>query len=142
VHPQHRFDPPPPPPFSQLGAVKFNTKPKEGIAFLRSAALLPPSGSLDAPVAIAFFLTHCPGVSKRRMGEFIVQDNADCRAVLLAVMASCDIAGAPFDVALRRILCAFRLPGEAQQIDRVMQAFGATFVAANPGVFSGGADVA
>jgi len=48
-----------------------------------------------------------------------------------------DFAGQSFDEALRLFLCdsGFRLPGEAQKIDRMLEAFCQRFVADNPGVF-------
>ncbi|CAM9835711.1 unnamed protein product, partial [Heterosigma akashiwo] len=45
------------------------------------------------------------------------------QAVLQAFVRSFDFAGQPLLGALRMYLSAFRLPGEAQQIDRVLQAF-------------------
>lgn len=44
--------------------------------------------------------------------------------------------GKTIDGALRALLAQFRLPGEAQQIDRVMEAFAARYVTTNPGVFA------
>ena len=44
-------------------------------------------------------------------------------AVLKAFVKSFDFANQPLILALRMFLSAFRLPGEAQQIDRVVQAF-------------------
>ncbi len=41
----------------------------------------------------------------------------------MAFSDSFDFSGQPLVVALRMFLSAFRLPGEAQQIDRVVQAF-------------------
>ena len=48
-----------------------------------------------------------------------------------------DFGGQSFDEALRLFLCdsGFRLPGEAQKIDRMLEAFCQRFVADNPGVF-------
>ena len=46
-----------------------------------------------------------------------------------------------FDDAIRHYLAGFRLPGEAQKIDRIMEKFAERFVGQNPKVF-GSADVA
>ena len=53
------------------------------------------------------------------------------RAELLGGVA---FAGLPFDAALRLMLtrAGFRLPGEAQKIDRITQAFARAFTADNP----------
>ena len=39
-------------------------------------------------------------------------------------------------MALRSFILNFRLPGEAQQIDRILENFAAHFSATNPGIFS------
>lgn len=44
--------------------------------------------------------------------------------VLESFTATFDFSGLPFDAALRGYLEAFRLPGEAQKIDRIVNAFG------------------
>jgi brefeldin A-inhibited guanine nucleotide-exchange protein len=40
-----------------------------------------------------------------------------------------------FDSALREFLSRFRLPGEAQKIDRIMECFAERFHATSPGIF-------
>lgn len=47
-----------------------------------------------------------------------------------------DFTGLDFDDALRHFMSKFRLPGEAQKIDRIMERFAARFVGNNPGVFA------
>ena len=49
---------------------------------------------------------------------------------------------AALDGALRQLLARFRLPGEAQQIDRVVESFAAGFAESQPRAFLGGADSA
>ena len=51
------------------------------------------------------------------------------------VAAESSFSGLPLDAALRRLLARFRLPGEAQQIDRVVEAFAARYCADCPGAF-------
>merc|ERR1711998_351384 len=46
-----------------------------------------------------------------------------------------DFKGKTLDQALRFFLSLFRLPGEAQQIDRIMEAFAKQYVSSNPKVF-------
>ena len=47
-----------------------------------------------------------------------------------------DFTNMKYDAALRYFLCScnFRLPGEAQKVDRLMVAFADRYVADNPGV--------
>merc|ERR550539_1527996 len=40
-----------------------------------------------------------------------------------------------FDIALRKLCSTFRLPGEAQKIDRIMERFASRYCIQNPGVF-------
>lgn len=47
-----------------------------------------------------------------------------------------DFTGLTFENALRFFLEGFRLPGEAQKIDRIMETFGEKFCRCNPRVFA------
>lgn len=53
--------------------------------------------------------------------------------VLKCYVSTFNFHGLGFDDALRKFLSAFRLPGEAQRIERIMDAFSAQFFANNPG---------
>lgn len=64
--------------------------------------------------------TEAPDFSMSTLQEFI---------------ASFNWAGVPFDRALREMLHSFRLPGESQMIDRIMQAFASHYTACNPDTF-------
>lgn len=59
-------------------------------------------------------LTRCPLLA--RSDEF-------CQSVLSKFVSDFDLGGLGFDDALRKFLAAFRLPGEAQKIDRIMHAY-------------------
>ena len=58
--------------------------------------------------------------------------------VLKCYVSTFSFHGLGFDDALRKFLSAFRLPGEAQKIERIMETFSAQFNANNPGKFSVG----
>ena len=47
-------------------------------------------------------------------------------------MRQCDFSGKRIDEALRILLESFRLPGESQQIERVMNSFASVYFASNP----------
>lgn len=55
--------------------------------------------------------------------------------ILQAFLDSMDFTGMEFDVALREFLAKFRLPGEAQKIDRIMECFAQRYFEVNAGVF-------
>jgi Sec7-like guanine-nucleotide exchange factor len=58
------------------------------------------------------------GLSKRKLGEFLGGMAAFNQAVLRALLRKLDFKGLSLVEALRSFLRIFRLPGEAQQIDR------------------------
>jgi brefeldin A-resistance guanine nucleotide exchange factor 1 len=55
--------------------------------------------------------------------------------VLDAYTASFDFHDIRFDAAIRLFLESFRLPGEAQKIDRIINCFGNHYYEANPSLF-------
>lgn len=61
---------------------------------------------------------------------------ADNIATMHAFVDLMDFSNTQFVVALRMFLQSFRLPGEAQKIDRYMLKFAERYTAGNPGVFA------
>jgi len=57
-------------------------------------------------------------------------------AIMHAFVDQLDFTDLPFTQALRLFLQTFRLPGEAQKIDRFMLKFAERFVAHNPTAFA------
>lgn len=57
-------------------------------------------------------------------------------SVLYAYVDSFSFAGMTFVNALRSLLGGFRLPGEAQKIDRIMEKFAEKYLHDNPGSYS------
>lgn len=107
----------------QEAASLYNKKPKEAFAFLHRQGLLEePAGSEE----VARFLRRTPGLDKRTMGEYLAKEGNE--VILLAYLSDFDFQpGETIDMALRKVLESFRLPGEAQQIDRVVEAFAAVY---------------
>lgn len=85
-------------------------------------------------LAVARFLRSTPGLSRAVVGD-LLGDAAPrvATAVLGAFARSFDWRGAPFEEALRAFLDAFRLPGEAQKIYRVLDAWSVAYFEANKG---------
>ena len=79
--------------------------------------------------SVAEFLRYTPGLGKVQVGEYISKGPPDLypfnAAVLKEYVRLFDFSGpnSSFDKALRMFLGHFRLPGEAQCIDRIMEAF-------------------
>ena len=115
----------------------FNAHPRKGVAALQAAGIL----AADDPAAVAAFLASTPGLDKAAVGEYLGERDPGALAAMHAYVDALDFTGSTFDAALRSFLAGFRLPGEAQKIDRLVEKFAARFVACNPGAF-GSADTA
>jgi len=92
---------------------------------------------VDAPLAtaLACFLRACPGLSKAAVGEVLGEPGAFSAAVLDAFTATFDFGGLSFEAGARAYLEAFRLPGEAQKIDRIVNSFGRRYYGQAPDLF-------
>jgi hypothetical protein len=62
----------------------------------------------------------CPGLSKVAVGELLGDPDPFCLRILDAFTATFDFAPLAFDAALRAYVDSFKLPGEAQKIDRII----------------------
>jgi Sec7-like guanine-nucleotide exchange factor len=116
-------------------AVKaFNEKPKKGIEFLVSGKHLP-----QQPEAISRFLFDAKGIDRNKLGDYLGEGDAFNVAVLRLFCSYLDFTDLDFDIAMRQLLSRFRLPGEAQKIDRIMNSFAAQYYNCNKqaGLFKG-----
>eukprot|EP01012_Entosiphon_sulcatum_P053419 TRINITY_DN7350_c0_g2_i1.p1 TRINITY_DN7350_c0_g2~~TRINITY_DN7350_c0_g2_i1.p1 ORF type:complete len:1737 (+),score=332.28 TRINITY_DN7350_c0_g2_i1:124-5334(+) len=104
----------------------FNQKPKKAIEYLRSQEIA------STPEALADWLMHTAGLDPTQIGAFLGDANDFNADVLRAYTAKMDFAGLTIDDALRVFFRGFKLPGEAQVMDRAMQTFARAFCAANP----------
>ncbi|KAJ3048959.1 GDP/GTP exchange factor for ARF, partial [Rhizophlyctis rosea] len=107
------------------GADRFNEKPKEGIKFLQAQGFLP--DPVD-PVSLATLLKSTSNFNKTLLGDYLSKpDNIELLKAFVKLM---DFAGGKrIDEALRLLLESFRLPGESQQIARIMEVFAETYFA-------------
>ncbi|KAG1671977.1 hypothetical protein FOA52_013349 [Chlamydomonas sp. UWO 241] len=115
------------------GLMMINVKPIKGIQYLLSRGLIPGDQS---PASIAAFLrAHISELSKTALGELFGEHDDFSIAIMHAWVDSApgSWAGVPIDSALRLLLEQFRLPGEAQKIDRIMEKFAERYVIDNPG---------
>ena len=69
------------------------------------------------------------------VGDYLGDPAEFNQAVLRAYVHSMKFEGLGFDDALRLFMSSFRMPGEAQKIDRFMQAFASEYTVANPKSF-------
>ena len=110
----------------QLAIRKFNSKAKDGIKHLLERGVLS-----KQPEEVADFLRTTKGLSKRRIGDYLGEPAEFVTQVLTAYTKRFDFNSKPFVEAVRSYLSPFRLPGEAQKIDRIMCTFG-TLLRAEP----------
>ncbi|GFP82279.1 brefeldin a-inhibited guanine nucleotide-exchange protein 2 [Phtheirospermum japonicum] len=115
----------------QEGVSLFNRKPKKGIEFLINANKVGNSAE-----EIAAFLKSASGLNKTLIGDYLGEREDLSLKVMHAYVDSFDFEGAEFDEAIRIFLQGFRLPGEAQKIDRIMEKFAERYCKCNPKVFS------
>ncbi|XP_053291729.1 Golgi-specific brefeldin A-resistance guanine nucleotide exchange factor 1 isoform X8 [Pleuronectes platessa] len=100
------------------GSEQFNQKPKKGIQFLQEKGLL--SSPMDNN-QVAQWLRENPRLDKKMIGEYISdRKNMD---LLDSFVNTFTFQGLRIDEALRLYLEAFRLPGEAPVIHRLMETF-------------------
>ncbi|KAL8272337.1 hypothetical protein Esti_003748 [Eimeria stiedai] len=101
---------------------KFNEHPSEGVSALLELLQLP-----STPQEAAQLLLLQQGLNKKAIGEFLGADSQEAREVLGHFASLLSFEGQPIDVALRQFLRLFRLPGEAQKIDRIIEKFAERF---------------
>lgn len=91
----------------------------------------------DSPHDIAAFLLNGKGLSLSQIGNFITDLRKPLSmAVLEEFMKQIDFTSLPFEQALRHFISKLRLPGEAQKIDKLMEAFAERYCECNPGTIS------
>ncbi|KAF7667847.1 hypothetical protein LDENG_00040800 [Lucifuga dentata] len=100
------------------GTEQFNQKPKKGIQFLQEKGLL--SNPMDNK-QVAQWLRENPRLDKKMIGEFI-SDRKNME-LLDSFVNTFTFQGLRIDEALRLYLEAFRLPGEAPVIQRLLETF-------------------
>ncbi|XP_028608569.1 cytohesin-1 isoform X3 [Grammomys surdaster] len=113
-----------------MGRKKFNMDPKKGIQFLIENGLLK-----NTCEDIAQFLYKGEGLNKTAIGDYLGERDEFSIQVLHAFVELHEFTDLNLVQALRQFLWSFRLPGEAQKIDRMMEAFAQRYCQCNTGVF-------
>lgn len=111
---------------------QFNFKPKHGIkALLREGFI-----ASNSPQDIAAFLLNEDKLDKAQIGEYLGEGDQANIDIMHAFVDTMEFARRRFVDALRQFLQSFRLPGEAQKIDRFMLKFAERYVMGNPNAFA------
>eukprot|EP00980_Cylindrotheca_fusiformis_P001135 scaffold318_cov110-Cylindrotheca_fusiformis.AAC.7 len=133
----------------ELGAVKFTLSIKGGLGFFIDNDFV----NLDAKEVATFLHENSEKLDKTQIGELLGKEpeesfdktpdreaekggNGFFLEVLRHYVEAIDFSDMVFDEAIRFFLKGFRLPGEAQKIDRIMEKFAASYTLQNPDVFS------
>uniref|UniRef100_A0A671WXH5 IQ motif and Sec7 domain ArfGEF 2 n=1 Tax=Sparus aurata TaxID=8175 RepID=A0A671WXH5_SPAAU len=115
----------------RIGLNLFNKKPEKGIQYLIERGFVS-----DTPVGIARFILERKGLSRQMIGEFLgsrQQFNKD--SVCLSAAASwteMDFSGMDLDDALRKFQAQIKVQGEAQRVERLVEAFSQRYCVCNP----------
>ncbi|KAG8190153.1 hypothetical protein JTE90_008689 [Oedothorax gibbosus] len=116
----------------RVGLNLFNKKPERGIRYLIQRGFLE-----AAPQAVARFLLTRKGLAKQMIGEYLGNlQNSFNMAVLECFVQELDLAGMQVDVALRKFQTFFRMPGEAQKIERLVEVFSHRYIDCNHDIAS------
>jgi len=114
----------------QSAIALFNAKPKKGVAAMQNL-----SRCGETPAEVAAFLRDANDLDKTAVGEYLGERDESCLAVMHAYVDAMDFSEMALDEAIRAFLSGFRLPGESQKIDRLMEKFAERFCVCNPGAY-------
>ncbi|MXQ92514.1 hypothetical protein E5288_WYG001081 [Bos mutus] len=114
----------------RIGLNLFNINPDKGIQFLISRGFIP-----DTPIGVAHFLLQRKGLSRQMIGEFLGNSKKQFnRDVLDCVVDEMDFSAMELDEALRKFQAHIRVQGEAQKVERLIEAFSQRYCMCNPEV--------
>ncbi|AQL04912.1 Brefeldin A-inhibited guanine nucleotide-exchange protein 1 [Zea mays] len=114
----------------QKGITLFNKKPSKGIDFLIRSKKIG-----NSPEGVASFLRSTAGLNATMIGDYLGERDDFPLKVMHAYVDALNFEGMDFGQAIRFFLQGFRLPGEAQKIDRIMEKFAQGYCKCNPNAF-------
>ena len=145
------------------GITHFNTKPKNGISYLVYSGIIEPICTTEDPtgqIALKSALEKGPGqrprlqgnppsiadfllkytegkiaLDKGQIGDFMGEGSQYNVDILHSYTELLEFTGMEIDDGIRYFLKEFRLPGEAQKVDRMMEKFAQVYADQNPGIF-------
>ncbi|CAI0628968.1 unnamed protein product [Linum tenue] len=108
---------------------------KKGLEYLRLSLMFPDPPD---PRDYAFFFRFTPGLDKTMIGDYLGDPDEFHIQVLKEFTCTFEFSGMILDTALRTYLATFRLPGESQKIQRILEAFSEQFYEQQPSdIFAG-----
>lgn len=100
----------------------FNRNPSDGLAFMVKNKLIPD----DKTISAVKFLRSSGRINKKLLGEFIAKPKN--KEFMNMFIEDFDFSNKSLDEAMRQLFASFRLPGESQQIERIMEKFAEHYV--------------
>ncbi|CAL1541394.1 unnamed protein product, partial [Lymnaea stagnalis] len=113
----------------EIGIELFNKKPLKGIHYLQEQEMLGKS-----PEDIAELFHNEERLDKTAVGDFLGENEKLHKEVMYAYIDQMDFVDLDIVSALRKFLEGFRLPGESQKIDRLMEKFASRYYECNQGL--------
>uniref|UniRef100_A0A8C7ZNY9 IQ motif and Sec7 domain ArfGEF 2a n=1 Tax=Oryzias sinensis TaxID=183150 RepID=A0A8C7ZNY9_9TELE len=111
----------------RIGLNLFNKKPEKGIQYLIERGFVS-----DTPVGVARFILERKGLSRQMIGEFLGSRQQFNKDVLNCVLDEMDFSGMDLDDALRKFQAQIKVQGEAQRVERLVEAFSQRYCICNP----------
>eukprot|EP01114_Cavostelium_apophysatum_P013913 TRINITY_DN3475_c0_g1_i1.p1 TRINITY_DN3475_c0_g1~~TRINITY_DN3475_c0_g1_i1.p1 ORF type:complete len:1736 (+),score=542.67 TRINITY_DN3475_c0_g1_i1:271-5478(+) len=106
----------------QQAIQKFSLSSKQGMKLLIEGGFVE-----NTPESIAKFIRTAEGLDKAAIGEYIGKRDDFNQKVLRCYVETFNFVGMDVDIGIRQFLGSFRIPGEAQTIDRIMLNFAEKF---------------
>lgn len=113
------------------GIKQFNLDPSKGLEILEERGFV----KIEEE-SLASFLLNQERLSKKQIGSYLGSREEFNQKVLQKFVELHKFTNLLLVQALRQFLWSFRLPGEAQQIDRIMSVFAAHYCIQNSGTFT------
>ncbi|KAL6331275.1 hypothetical protein AAG906_009703 [Vitis piasezkii] len=108
----------------KIAGDHFNRDEKKGLDYLKISHLVPDPPD---PKPFAYFFRYTPGLDKSMIGDYLGSPDELNLQVLKEFTETFNFSGMILDNALRTYLETFRLPGESQKIQRILEAFSERF---------------
>ncbi|CAL1359466.1 unnamed protein product [Linum trigynum] len=113
----------------------YSREERKGLEYLRLSLMFPDQPD---PKDYAFFFRLTPGLDKTMIGDYLGDPDDFHIQVLKEFTCTFEFSGMILDTALRTYLATFRLPGESQKIQRILEAFSEQFYEQQPSdIFAG-----
>eukprot|EP01120_Amphizonella_sp_Union-15-10_P011050 TRINITY_DN4589_c0_g2_i2.p1 TRINITY_DN4589_c0_g2~~TRINITY_DN4589_c0_g2_i2.p1 ORF type:complete len:396 (+),score=74.99 TRINITY_DN4589_c0_g2_i2:310-1497(+) len=113
------------------GILTFNKDHETGISFLVDHNII----KKDPEDVVRFLTENIDRLDKEQIGLAIGSNQEFYTSVLKYFANAMDFSNMEFDQALRKYLQNFKLPGEAQKISRIIEAFAGRYMSQNPTIF-------